>query len=149
MNLLLYLEQFATWIVGPLHSRPPHWATGPSHKRDRQLHLLTKPSPSSWLQDCHGAHWPKPPSCVRFLTSREDFREAPSQCDIGLRCSDLVYVCACVSYWALSDVLGPLVHVGAPLEGGAQILLVVPATVWVPSMQALASMKIKICSVAG
>lgn len=68
----LYLEQFATWIVGPLHWIPPHWAMGPSHERDRHTQLLMEPSPSLWLQDCHGAQGPKPPSCVRFLTSRGD-----------------------------------------------------------------------------
>jgi len=32
--------------------------------------------------------------------------------------------------------LGPLVHVGALLDGGAALLLVIPATVRVPSFQA-------------
>lgn len=46
----------------------------------------------------------------------------------------------CVSYWALGDVLGPLVHVGALLDGGAELLLVIPATVRVPSFHAMTSM---------
>lgn len=43
----------------------------------------------------------------------------------------------CASYWALSDVLGPLVHVGALLDGGAALLFVIPATVRVPSLHAV------------
>lgn len=43
----------------------------------------------------------------------------------------------CVSYWALSDVLGPLVHVGALLDGAAALLFVIPAAVRVPSFHAL------------
>lgn len=43
-----------------------------------------------------------------------------------------------VSYWALSDVLAPLVQARAPLQSGAQALLVVPAAVRVPCVQAAA-----------
>lgn len=43
-----------------------------------------------------------------------------------------------MSYWALSDVLGPLVHVGALLDGGAALLFVIPATVRVSSFHAMA-----------
>ncbi len=43
----------------------------------------------------------------------------------------------CVSYWALSDVLSPLVHVGALLDGGAALLFVIPATVRVPRFHAM------------
>lgn len=46
----------------------------------------------------------------------------------------------CVSYWALCDVLGPLVHVGALLDGGAALLFVIPATVWVPCFHAVTNM---------
>lgn len=46
----------------------------------------------------------------------------------------LVYV----SYRAFSDVLAPLVQARAPLQSSAQALLVIPAAVRVPSVQAVA-----------
>lgn len=48
-------------------------------------------------------------------------------------------MCVCASYWALGDVLSPLVHVGALLDGGAALLLVIPATVRVPRFHAMTS----------
>lgn len=47
-------------------------------------------------------------------------------------------VCVYVSYRALCDVLAPLVQARAPLQSGAQALLVVPAAVRVPGVQAAA-----------
>lgn len=40
------------------------------------------------------------------------------------------------SYRAFSDVLRPLVHVGALLDGGAPLLFMIPATVRVPGLHA-------------
>lgn len=93
-----YLEQFATWIVEPLHSSPPHRATGPLHERDRHTQLLTEPSPSSWLQCCQGAHWLKPPSCVRFLTSREDW----SGLKIHAKWPQISHICLNAPFWSKS-----------------------------------------------
>lgn len=50
-------------------------------------------------------------------------------------------MCVCVSYWALRDVLGPLVHVRALLDGGAALLFEIPATVRVPSLHAVTIMR--------
>lgn len=47
-------------------------------------------------------------------------------------------MCVYVSYRALCDVLAPLVQARAPLQSGAQALLVVPAAVRVPGVQAVA-----------
>lgn len=47
-----------------------------------------------------------------------------------------------MSYWALGDVLGPLVHVGAPLNSGTELLLVIPATVRVPRFHAMTNMSV-------
>lgn len=46
-------------------------------------------------------------------------------------------MCMCGSHWALGDVLGPLVHVGALLNGGAPLLFEIPATIRVPSFHAM------------
>lgn len=51
----------------------------------------------------------------------------------GLAC---VRAYVCVTHWTLSDVLAPLAHVGAVLDGGAAPLLAVPATVGVSGLQA-------------
>lgn len=40
------------------------------------------------------------------------------------------------SYRAFSDILRPLVHVGALLDGGAPLLFMIPATVRVPGLHA-------------
>lgn len=50
----------------------------------------------------------------------------------------------CVSYWALCDVLGPLVHVGALFNGGAAFLVVIPATIRVPSLHAVTNVSSEI-----
>lgn len=52
--------------------------------------------------------------------------------------SKSIGVCVYVSYRALGDVLAPLVQARAPLQSGAQALLVVPAAVRVPGVQAAA-----------
>jgi hypothetical protein len=45
--------------------------------------------------------------------------------------------CVCDPYRALSDILAPLTHVGTVLDGGATLLLTVPATVGVSGVQAV------------
>ena len=45
--------------------------------------------------------------------------------------------CVCDPYRALSDILAPLAHVGTVLDGGAALLLTVPATVGVSGVQAV------------
>lgn len=44
-----------------------------------------------------------------------------------------------MTYWALGDVLGPMVHVSALFNGCTTLLFVIPATVWVPSFQAVSN----------
>lgn len=51
-----------------------------------------------------------------------------------------------MSYWALSDVLGPLGHVLGLLNGAAKLLAVIPAAVRVPSLHAMTGMSGEISS---
>lgn len=61
-----YLEQLATSMFAPTHFCPPHCGGGLSQERVRHWQVLVLSPPSSWLQGCQDDQWPKPPSCVRF-----------------------------------------------------------------------------------
>lgn len=129
----LHLEQLQTSMVGPWQFLPPHRGAGLSQDLERHKQELTPSAPpSSLLQGCQGDHGPKPPLAVWFRSWE------PDGGGVKIRSPGGVAVKAVIGarYRADGDVLLPLAHVGAVLQGGASMLPEVPATVGVPGLQA-------------
>lgn len=130
-----HLEQLQTSMVGPWQFPPPQRGTGLSQDLERHKQELTPsappPPPSSLLHGCHGDHGPKPPLAVWFRSWEPDAGAVRIGGDAGA-------AKAVTGAWYRTggDVLLPLAHVGAVLQGGAPALPEVPATVGVPRLQA-------------
>lgn len=126
-----HLEQLQTWMVAPGQLLPPHRGAGLSQALERHQQELagSPPPPSSLLQGCHGDHGPKPPSAVWFRSWEPDGGA------VRTRWGGAGGGGWGASYRTGGDVLLPLAHVGAVLQGGAPVLPEVPPTVGVPRLQ--------------
>lgn len=122
-------------MVGPWQFLPPHRGAGLSHDLERHKQALTPSAPSSLLQGCQGDHGPKPPLAVWLRSWGPDGGWVKNRGRATADGGELT--CASgASYRTDADVLLPLAHVGAVLQGGASMLPEVPATVGVPRLQA-------------